>query len=203
MKKNIILIGIIIFLILITALIYWTNLTEKKQTILNQNSTIKKEETIKKSEIPSPPTIPSFEEFENNKQIENADLIVGDDKDEHGCIGSAGYVWCEEKQKCLREWEEECVEFSGSSQEIIAKILAQNHQKDLSEVSIKITQEEGGYVRGGVEFAPGGPGNAGMFLATKEKGGWEVVFDGNGNPDCLNLKQNYNFPEDILVGFCD
>lgn len=34
--------------------------------------------------------------------------VVGGDKDEHGCIGSAGYSWCEEKQKCLRTWEESC-----------------------------------------------------------------------------------------------
>lgn len=34
--------------------------------------------------------------------------IVGGDKDEHGCIGSAGYTWCEAKQKCLRIWEENC-----------------------------------------------------------------------------------------------
>ena len=33
---------------------------------------------------------------------------VGDDRDEHGCIGSAGYSWCESKQKCLRSWEEDC-----------------------------------------------------------------------------------------------
>jgi hypothetical protein len=36
--------------------------------------------------------------------------IVGGDKDEHGCIGSAGYSWCESKQKCLRSWEENCSE---------------------------------------------------------------------------------------------
>ncbi|VVB80194.1 Uncharacterised protein [uncultured archaeon] len=34
--------------------------------------------------------------------------VVGGDKDEHGCIGSAGYSWCEVKQKCLRSWEENC-----------------------------------------------------------------------------------------------
>ena len=34
--------------------------------------------------------------------------IVGGDRDEHGCIGSAGYSWCEPKQKCLRVWEEKC-----------------------------------------------------------------------------------------------
>ena len=36
--------------------------------------------------------------------------LVGGDADEHGCIGSAGYTWCEEKQKCLRTWEESCIE---------------------------------------------------------------------------------------------
>ena len=34
--------------------------------------------------------------------------LVGGDRDEHGCIGSAGYTWCEAKQNCLRVWEEEC-----------------------------------------------------------------------------------------------
>lgn len=34
--------------------------------------------------------------------------IVGNDRDAHGCIGSAGYSWCELKQKCLRPWEEAC-----------------------------------------------------------------------------------------------
>jgi len=36
--------------------------------------------------------------------------IVGGDSDEHGCKASAGYSWCEEKQKCLRTWEEPCTE---------------------------------------------------------------------------------------------
>jgi hypothetical protein len=34
--------------------------------------------------------------------------LVGGDRDEHGCIPSAGYAWCEAKQKCLRPWEEAC-----------------------------------------------------------------------------------------------
>ena len=34
--------------------------------------------------------------------------LVGNDRDAHGCIGSAGYTWCELKQKCLRSWEEPC-----------------------------------------------------------------------------------------------
>lgn len=43
--------------------------------------------------------------------IENyrEDNLVGNDRDEHGCIASAGYSWCEPKAKCLRIWEEDCV----------------------------------------------------------------------------------------------
>ena len=43
--------------------------------------------------VPSPPAPPT---------------LVGGDKDAHGCIGSAGYAWCEKKGKCLRPWEENC-----------------------------------------------------------------------------------------------
>lgn len=30
---------------------------------------------------------------------------LGGDRDEHGCIGSAGYVWCEVQQDCIRLFE--------------------------------------------------------------------------------------------------
>lgn len=29
----------------------------------------------------------------------------GSDRDEHGCIPSAGYRWCERTQQCERPWE--------------------------------------------------------------------------------------------------
>jgi hypothetical protein len=32
-------------------------------------------------------------------------VAVGGDRDAHGCIGSAGYVWCERTQRCERPWE--------------------------------------------------------------------------------------------------
>ncbi len=40
--------------------------------------------------------------------LEPEGQLVGDDRDEHGCIGSAGYSWCELRQKCIRPWEEQC-----------------------------------------------------------------------------------------------
>ncbi|MBS1186355.1 MAG: hypothetical protein H6R04_373 [Burkholderiaceae bacterium] len=30
---------------------------------------------------------------------------VGADRDAHGCIGSAGYVWCAKESACVRPWE--------------------------------------------------------------------------------------------------
>lgn len=36
--------------------------------------------------------------------------LIGGQKDEYGCLGPAGYSWCEAKQKCLRTWEEACDE---------------------------------------------------------------------------------------------
>lgn len=30
---------------------------------------------------------------------------VGADRDAHGCIGSAGYAWCEREAACVRPWE--------------------------------------------------------------------------------------------------
>lgn len=49
-----------------------------------------------------------------NKKINNQDgrndektaTIVGADRDEHGCIGSAGYTWSEALQTCIRLWED-------------------------------------------------------------------------------------------------
>ena len=31
--------------------------------------------------------------------------LTGNDRDSHGCIGSAGYLWCEHEKQCKRSWE--------------------------------------------------------------------------------------------------
>lgn len=31
--------------------------------------------------------------------------MPGSDRDIHGCIGSAGYSWCERTKQCERPWE--------------------------------------------------------------------------------------------------
>jgi len=44
----------------------------------------------------------------SDKEVSPPAQLLGGDRDVHGCIGSAGYSWCEVKQKCLRIWEEKC-----------------------------------------------------------------------------------------------
>ena len=46
---------------------------------------------------------------------ESEQPLVGSDRDAHGCIGSAGYSWCDLKQKCLLTWEEACVAAASST----------------------------------------------------------------------------------------
>lgn len=33
------------------------------------------------------------------------EMMTGADRDEHGCIGSAGYSWCTKQSECVRSWE--------------------------------------------------------------------------------------------------
>lgn len=36
---------------------------------------------------------------------QTGNTFVGNDKDKHGCIGSAGYTWCEVRKECIRLFE--------------------------------------------------------------------------------------------------
>jgi hypothetical protein len=123
--------------------------------------------------------------------------ILGGDRDEHGCIGSAGYSWCEAKNKCIRIWEEDC-----NSRQAIQKALAKKENKQLSETFITIRYETADYASGGVSFgAKDAPG--GVFLAAKINNNWQIVFAGNGSINCPEIKKLYEFPPEMLQGFCD
>lgn len=43
--------------------------------------------------------------LKNHDQDLSDENIVGADRDAHGCIGSAGYAWCEKTSQCERPWE--------------------------------------------------------------------------------------------------
>lgn len=60
--------------------------------------------------------------------------LIGGQKDKHGCLGPAGYLWCESKQKCLRAWEEYCQEYPDQFTE--EKIRTQKYiEKNIKELS--------------------------------------------------------------------
>ena len=53
--------------------------------------------------------------YSSNKELEEELIpvdfvpeIIGGQRDEYGCLVSAGYSWCESSQKCMRLWEEGC-----------------------------------------------------------------------------------------------
>ena len=39
------------------------------------------------------------------KKPEPQQRLLGADRDIHGCIGSAGYLWCAKDNLCVRPWE--------------------------------------------------------------------------------------------------
>ncbi|MFZ4631614.1 MAG: Gmad2 immunoglobulin-like domain-containing protein [Patescibacteria group bacterium] len=71
---------------------------------------------------------------DNNKKDIN---IVGNDRDEHGCIASAGYIWCEAKQKCLRSWEETCELVEGKD-----KLATEDLQASFSKDALVSTPKQ-------------------------------------------------------------
>ncbi len=64
------------------------------------------------------------------KKNKEKNIIVGGDKDEHGCIGSAGYTWNENKQECTRSWEEK----EKEKNEDKPKEMEESKTKDFSEL---------------------------------------------------------------------
>lgn len=122
---------------------------------------------------------------------------LGGDRDEHGCIGSAGYSWCEAKKKCIRIFEEDC-----NSWEAIRTSLANKYKKKPEEVFFDITKENTKYAVGMVSFGQKGV-EGGLVLAVKINDKWAVIYDGNGSIDCAKIKQTYQFPQDMLAGICD
>jgi hypothetical protein len=133
-----------------------------------------------------------------------AEKLVGNDEDKYGCKASAGYSWCEIKQKCLRVWEEKCEEkkVEETVKEAVTKILIEKYNLVKNKVSVQVDKEISGFASGSVGF--GEEIGGGGWLARKLKGKWEVVWDGNTSVDCPKMRTEYKFPDEILKpGFCD
>jgi len=86
------------------------------------------------------PITAESKEFSISKEV-----LVGNDRDAHGCIGSAGYSYCEAKASCIRVWESYCtsatpktVTFQCDSSK---SILATFYPKDDKFVDLKLSDE--------------------------------------------------------------
>jgi len=121
--------------------------------------------------------------------------MVGNDKDKHGCIGSAGYSWCEIKNKCLRIWEEKCEVAKTSDLELITKALFEKNQwPSTMELTVTINKNDGTYASG----SAGGSGGGGYFYAKKVGEEWKIVADGNGMITCDSLKDYPDYPKTMI-----
>jgi hypothetical protein len=79
--------------------------------------------------------------------VNDSNNQVGNDTDSHGCIGSAGYSWCEEKQKCLRSLGENCLDIKLPGEgkvKILPEAASQRAREMLGELGFNVTLKEVG-----------------------------------------------------------
>jgi len=84
---------------------------------------------------------------------------------------------------------------------LIKNTLAQKHGWNPEDIIVTISKNDGNFARGSIKEKSEVSG--GMFLAAKIAGQWEIVFEGNGIPNCNQLKTVYLFPASFLTGICD
>lgn len=118
---------------------------------------------------------------------------LGGDVDDKGCKTSAGYSWCDDKQKCIRPWEEVCD--LEAENEIIAvavkEHLIQKYGENAALLNVTVQKIEGLYAEGGAsEIGMGG----GMWIAAKVNGEWKLVWDGNGIITCDDVNDYPGLP---------
>jgi hypothetical protein len=131
--------------------------------------------------------------------------LVGNDRDEHGCIGSAGYSWCGFKQKCIRSWEESCsaetvtpvVPTVDETKELIKALrvaLVTKQGQSANNLNITVSKIIGDFATGEASASGGG----GIWFAAKVNNNWQLVWDGNGIVFCTDLSNYPNFPNSLI-----
>jgi len=59
-----------------------------------------------------PTVITDVTEPEPVNATSSQEMLIGGDRDSHGCLVGAGYQYCPSKEKCVRVWEDGCSEIS-------------------------------------------------------------------------------------------
>jgi len=68
---------------------------------------------------------------------EDGSVMLGGELDENGCLGSAGYTWCEKQNNCVRSWElegefeDECITGTTSSSDSSGESSSESLEDDL------------------------------------------------------------------------
>ena len=97
----------------------------------------------------------NVKEVETEKAVAASTEMVGADRDEHGCIGSAGYTWSEVRKDCIRLFEDgirtEAVDGSGQVMYVVfspdsLKAELFGSESEGSEVLERRTLPSGGHV---------------------------------------------------------
>ena len=82
-----------------------------------------------------------------NQKVEEQEELVGADRDEHGCITSAGFSWSELQQTCVQLWEAgvrlDPIEVKQGDEVISAFVL---FNKDESKAEIVLPNKDGSVI---------------------------------------------------------
>lgn len=115
----------------------------------------------------------------------------------HGCAVNFDYYWCEAKQRCLRNKDEDCAIEAG-----VKEALAVNYKTEVANILIDIQKQSARFAEGRVWLTKQeGEGNRWMAAKPKEK--WEIVYDGQTPINCAKIIKDYELPPSVLQGFCD
>lgn len=159
--------------------------------------------------------------------------LTGNDVDDHGCKGSAGYMWCEHTKKCIRIFEDGCSINSNyvskcKKEEIYCpltgkcSILAQTdclagNSNDVTEIKKlfldKYKQNEKDFDVE-INFDDGIHAvaiikdlklkrNDGLVFAYKTNNSWQIVTTGKGVILCDDLKNYPDYPASLIATCAD
>jgi len=128
----------------------------------------------------------------------NEPMLIGGQKDAHGCLIAAGYSWCAPKQKCIRMWEEDCY---GQDLVDLTSSFAKEHNMGVENVYVTIFKNSGNYFSGSIRIGSQ-EGEGGGFLVRKIDNNWQIDYEGNGSVDCVKIR-SFGYPQEVLEGYCD
>jgi len=117
--------------------------TQRNRT-QSENSNMNSINSYEDSDETDSPEDEEKEEDEGDEHI----VLVGGERDEHGCLGPAGYTWSEEIGACARKWEINSDELILVARTAVAKAtMTHRHDKEsLTVLSIEPLNCEGCYL---------------------------------------------------------